>query len=353
VERRILVTGGAGFVGSNLALMLARNGHRVTAFDNLKRRGSELALPRLRDGGVAFCHGDIRAPADLAAAPACDLMVECSAEPSVHAGTEGGADYLVQTNLVGTWNCLELARRQRADLLFLSTSRVYPIAGLSALPLERAGDRFALPAGASGPGWSAAGITTGFPLPGARTLYGATKLGSELLIEEYRATYGLRAIVDRCGVLSGPWQMGKVDQGFVVLWAARHAWGGQLRYHGYGGEGLQVRDVLHVADLHSLVELQIAGFERFDGRVFNVGGGPERSISLRELTTACSRRAGRQLAIGADPATRAVDVPWYVTDNAEVCAATGWRPQRDIDGLLDELFSWLAAHRAMLEPILA
>ncbi len=350
--RRILITGGAGFVGSSLALALAEDGHRVTAFDNLRRRGSELALARLRQAGIAFHHGDIRTPSDLAEVPPFDLMLECSAEPSVLAGYGGGPDYVVQTNLIGTFHCLEAARRAGAEFLFLSTSRVYPIAGLSALPLQRGTTRLELPAGAHGEGWSPAGITTQFPLAGARSLYGATKLASELLVEEYRAMYGMRAIVNRCGVLTGPWQMGKVDQGFLVLWASRHLYGGPLAYIGYGGDGLQVRDILHVADLHELIRTQIADFARFDGSVFNVGGGAAQSVSLQELTQACAARAGRSVEIGRDPATRPADVPWYVTDNAGVTAATGWHPRRGTDVILDEVFRWLVDYRSQLAPVL-
>ena len=350
--RRILITGGAGFVGSSLALALRAAGHEVTAFDNLRRRGSELALSRLREAGVHFLHGDIRSRGDLADVRGFDLLLECSAEPSVHAGYGGSPDYLVETNLFGTWNCLELARRERIDFLFLSTSRVYPIAALSALPLVRGVERYELPDGAAGPGWSAQGIRTDFVRDGSRSLYGATKLASELMIEEYRAMYGLRAIVNRCGVLTGPWQMGKVDQGFLVLWAARHLYGGALAYLGYGGEGLQVRDVLHVLDLHDLVARQIDGFERLDGRVFNVGGGLAGSVSLRELTAACAERVGRAVPIGRDPTTRPADVPWYVTDNGAVTTETGWRPQRSISNILDEVFGWLREHRTRLEPIL-
>src|SRR5438477_348415 len=171
----ILVTGGAGFVGSTLALHLKRHdvARRVIALDNLKRRGSELNVPRLRDGGVEFARG----------------------------------------------------------------------------------------------------ISEEFPLSGARSLYGATKLASELFIEEYAYAYGLRAVVDRCGVLAGPWQMGKVDQGFVALWVARHLFEGRLSYIGFGGSGKQVRDVLHVDDLCDLVTRQIARLDDVGGEVFNVGGG--------------------------------------------------------------------------------
>src|SRR5271166_6900230 len=143
--RRILVTGGAGFVGANVALNWkpAFPGAEVVALDNLKRRGSELALPRLRAGGVVFLHGDVRAPEDLDAAGPVDLMLECSAEPSVHAGYGHSPEYLVNANLTGLINCLEHLRRTGGHLVFLSSSRVYPIASLRALPLERRGERLA------------------------------------------------------------------------------------------------------------------------------------------------------------------------------------------------------------------
>ncbi|MBL9079570.1 MAG: NAD-dependent epimerase/dehydratase family protein [Planctomycetes bacterium] len=353
----LLVTGGAGFVGSNLALMWKRDEpqRRVVALDNLRRRGSELALPRLRAGGVEFRHGDIRNPEDLAEVGAFDLLLECSAEPSVHAGYDGSPDYLIHTNLVGTKNCLEAARRHRADTVFLSTSRVYPIDPLRALPLEVAGSRLAPKRGAALPaGFSAAGISTDFTLNGHRSLYGATKLCSEHLIEEYAAAYGMRAVVNRCGVLTGPWQMGKVDQGFLVLWASRHLFGKPLAYMGFGGHGHQVRDLLHAADLYDLVRLQVRDIDRHRGQVYNVGGGLDRSVSLAELTARCAARTGgRSPAIEADPQTRAADIPYYVTDNTLVTERTGWRPQRSVDFVLDDVFRWLVDHRAALEPILA
>jgi CDP-paratose 2-epimerase len=354
---RILITGGAGFVGSSLALMLTRDlpGVEVCAFDNLRRRGSELALGRLRNGGVEFVHGDVRCPDDLAGVGRFDLILECSAEPSVQAGYQGSPTYVIQTNLAGTVHCLEAARKQHADMIFLSTSRVYPIERLRRLPLERGQDRFDLSAASSGPGWSFNGIDTGFPLTGRRSLYGATKLAAELLIEEYRAMYGLRTIINRCGVISGPWQMGKVDQGFIVLWAARHLFGGPLGYAGFGGDGLQVRDVLHVADLSDLIRLQIIDLSRHDGGLFNVGGGRERSVSLVELTRLCQERAGVGIPrnpITRDPETNPADVPYYVTDNHQITTATGWEPHRGLSVLLDDIFSWLREHRGMLEPIL-
>jgi len=324
----------------------------VRALDNLKRRGSELALTRLRAAGVTFVHGDVRSPDDIGDAGPFDVLVECSAEPSVHAGYGSSPAYVIQTNLTGTINCLEAARTHGAAMIFLSTSRVYPIARLRALPLERRGDRLDVADGASGPGWSAGGIGADFPLSGHRSMYGATKLASELIIDEYRSMYGLRAVVNRCGVLSGPWQMGKVDQGFMVLWAARHLFGGPLGYTGFGGEGLQVRDVLHVSDLYELVQLQLRDLPRYDGALFNVGGGRERSVSLLELTTMCRERSGREFGLDTRAETSPADVPYYISDNTQVTAATGWMPRQTVGAVLDDIFSWLHQHRAMLEPIL-
>lgn len=350
----ILVTGGAGFVGSNLALSWKRDfpDARVISLDNLKRRGSELTLPRLRAGGIEFVHGDVRNREDLESLGDCDLLLECSAEPSVQAGYDGDARYLLNTNLAGTLNCLEYSRTRSARMVFLSTSRVYPIAPVRALPLEERGTRLVIPETASGTGWSARGISEDFPLTGPRSLYGATKLASELFIEEYVATYGMQAVVNRCGVLTGPWQMGKVDQGFVTLWASQFLFGGRLGYIGFGGKGVQIRDILHVEDLHDLIKRQTADFVSHSGQVYNAGGGASNSISLCELTALCKARTGATLEMGSRPETHPADIPYYVTDNSRVTAATGWVPQRSVEQILDEVFEWLRAHRAQLEPLL-
>src|SRR5690349_12064660 len=142
----VLITGGSGFVGGNLCVGLAARhpDWSITALDNLNRRGAELNLPRLRESGVRFVHGDVRDPADLLALPRVDAIVECSAEPSALAGTDGSPDYLVRSNLFGAYHCLELARRDDAQFVFLSTSRVYPYGALDALPYRETATRFEL-----------------------------------------------------------------------------------------------------------------------------------------------------------------------------------------------------------------
>lgn len=348
--QRILITGGAGFVGSNLALQFksAYPGREILAMDNLRRRGSELALDRLKRAGVIFFHGDVRRPEDVDRIGRFDLLLECSAEPSVKAGYDGDPRYLIHTNLGGTVNCLEAARRFGAGVVFLSTSRVYPVAALREIPLVREKDRLVVAPDQAGPGWSADGICVDFPLAGSRSMYGATKLCAELLVQEYAAMYGLPSVIDRCGVIAGPWQMGRVDQGFVSLWAARHLFGGKLNYIGFGGGGHQVRDILHVDDLFYLIDRQLSHLSDVGGRIFNVGGGNAVSVSLRELTMLCRERSGNDIPVGTVTDTHPADIPYYVTDTDDVTRATGWRPEKSIHNILADIFSWLETHRGSL-----
>ncbi len=350
---RILITGGAGFVGSNLAIALAGGrDDEILALDNLHRRGSELNLPRLEAAGVEFLRGDVREPADLESLPQLDAIVECSAEPSVMSGAEGDTSYVMHTNLTGAYNCLELARRDGAAMVFLSTSRVYPVAALASLRLDESETRFTIAAEQELEGVSPAGIAEDFPLRGARTLYGATKLAAELLIDEYRESFGLRAVVDRCGVIAGPWQMGKVDQGVFTHWMLSHHFGQPLRYIGFGGQGKQVRDLIHIDDLIELVREQLAAIERWDGVVANVGGGAECSLSLAETTGICRELSGNEVPIEPVAETRAGDVPVYLSDCDLLYQHTDWRPQRSAEQTLRDIHAWIAANEDQLPEAL-
>jgi CDP-paratose 2-epimerase len=323
----------------------------VSALDNLHRPGSELNLPRLRDSGVSFTRGDVRALDDLIAVGAIDALVECSAEPSALAGADGSVDYVVQTNLFGAYNCLELARRHGAYVVFLSTSRVYPVAGLRSLSLEETDTRFELAAEQPLKGASPEGIAEHFPLDGARTLYGSTKLAAELLIEEYREGFGLRAVVDRCGVIAGPWQMGKVDQGVFAYWVLAHHFRRPLEYIGFGGGGKQVRDLLHVSDLVDLVDTQLGDPARWDGAKLNVGGGRANTLSLRETSALCERITGNAVPITPVAETRPGDVPIYISDCAALGAVSDWRPRHDAESVLADIHEWVRAHEADMKRI--
>ena len=352
--RRVVITGGAGFVGSNLAVSLASRHPEweVIALDNLYRKGSELNLPRLEQAGVEFVRGDVREPDDLAALPPISALIECSAEPSVMSGVDGDTSYLLHTNLTGAYNCLELARRDGAFFVFLSTSRVYPVAPQVELNLEEGETRFEIAAEQDVSGVSPAGISEDFPLQGARTLYGTTKLAAELLIEEYRAAFGLPAVSDRCGVIAGPWQMGKVDQGVFTHWMLAHYFRNPLSYIGFGGHGKQVRDLLHVEDLIDLVERQLLDQAAWDGRTVNVGGGRECSLSLLETTEICQRLTGNEVPIAAVPETRSGDVPVYLSDCARLFGLDAWRPRRSAEQVLADIHDWIAADEARIAAAL-
>ncbi len=341
----MLITGGAGFVGSNLAVSLLERhpDWEVTALDNLYRRGSALNLPRLEEAGVEFVKGDVREPSDLGALPRFDAIVECSAEPSVMSGVDGDTGYLVHTNLTGAYNCLELARRDGAFFVFLSTSRVYPVAPQVDLRLEETVTRFELTEDQDVRGVSPAGISEDFPLEGARTLYGATKLAAELLVEEYRASLGVPAVIDRFGVIAGPWQMGKVDQGVFTHWMLAHYFRNPLSYIGFGGHGKQVRDLLHALDLVDLVERQLLDPEKWDGQTVNAGGGYECSLSLCETTGICQRLTGNEVEIAPVAETRQGDVPIYLSDCARLFDLDEWRPRRSAEDVLADIYEWVAA----------
>jgi CDP-paratose 2-epimerase len=349
-EHRVLVTGGAGFVGANLAIALAERhpGWEIVAFDNLKRRGSELNLPRLRSAGVHFEQGDVREPKDLLSLPKVDALVECSAEPSVLAGTDGAPDYVVKTNLFGAWHCLELARRDGAQVIFLSTSRVYPVDPLTQLRLEETDTRYELSDDQPVHGASSKGISEDFPMDGARTIYGTTKLSAEMLVEEYRESYGLRTVVNRCGVIAGPWQMGKVDQGVFAFWMIAHHLGNPLSYIGFDGSGRQVRDLLHVDDLVELLDDQLLRPDHWNGFVSNVGGGRDISLSLAETTALCREITGREVPVESAGEDRPGDIPVYISDCSRLFAHTDWRPARSARDVLLDLDSWISDHQEAL-----
>ena len=351
---RVLVTGGAGFVGANLSIQLAGRhpDWQLVAFDNLHRRGSELNVPRLRMAGVSFAHGDIREPTDLWDIGELDAIVECSAEPSVMGGLRSDADYIVRTNLLGAHHCLELAREHEAQLVFLSTSRVYPVESQNALNYQERETRFELEPGQPFEGVSEMGISERFPLHGARTLYGATKLAAELLITEYAAAFGLRAAIDRFGVIAGPWQMGKADQGVFSHWMINHYFRRPLTYFGYGGSGKQVRDLISIDDVVDLVEQQLLDPDHWAGFVGNAGGGREISLSLLETTELCRELTGNEIEIPGDPKTRAGDVPIYLSDCDLLYGQTDWRPKRRPREILEAIFLWVRDNERAIERAL-
>lgn len=355
MSNRILISGGAGFVGSSLAIGLKQlhPDWSIICLDNLRRRGSELNLPRFKALGIDFVHGDVRSTDDLdPQVLQVDTIIDCAAEPSILAGFNS-PQYLLNTNLVGTINLLELARKTRANLLFLSTSRVYSIEPLSTLSIVENETRLELAQEQTSPGISWGGVSEDFPLNSYRSLYGTTKLASELLIAEYRHSFGLQAIINRCGILTGPWQMGKVDQGVIVLWMAAHHFKKSLKYIGYGGTGKQVRDFLHVRDLLRLVDYQLNNFDALDGDVLNVGGGRYSNLSLLEMTHLCQEITGNKIEIESVTTKRQGDIPIYITDCDRIFQKTQWQPEIKPEKTFADIYNWIVQYEDSLRPILS
>ena len=166
-------------------------------------------------------------------------------------------------------------------------------------------------------------------------------------------SYGMKAIIDRCGIIAGSGQFGKTDQGVVSLWVANHHFGLPLNYTGFGGKGHQVRDVVHPLDLMDLLTRQLEKPKYWNGEPFNIGGGRPISVSLAELTRICRDTVGRSISIGCVDKTERMDVPLYITDYAKAQKSFGWRPKRDIKSIVTEIAGWIRWNDEQLRPIFA
>ena len=263
-------------------------------------------------------------------------------------------DYLIETNYTGTFNTLKFAVKHSAKLIFLSTSRVYSIPCINKIRITETPHRFEIDEIQEIDGVAKEGISEIFPvIQGYRSLYGSTKLASELLIKEFEQSFGLQTVINRCGVISGPYQMGKIDQGVAVLWVAKHYWKKPLQYIGYGGEGKQVRDILHIDDLSILISWQIEHFQSVAGETYNVGGGARNSISLREMTSLCEEVVDSKIEIGSQSQSRPGDIPIYISDCSNLIESTDWRPKKSTKDIFVDIFDWINQNETSLKSILA
>jgi CDP-paratose 2-epimerase len=350
---RILITGGCGFIGSNIAIYLKKinNKNKIYCADNFYRKGSIENKKRLLKKDIVVIKCDIRNEKDLNKIPKFDLLIDCAADPSVATGYNNGLRYLIDTNLIGTLNCLNLVKRNKAKIIFLSSSRIYPFDIINASKYKIIDKCFFPMKNILGLNKNK-GINENFQTTGLKTFYGYTKFSSEELIKEYCYAYNISYVINRCGVVAGPWQWGKIDQGFIVYWILCYLFNKKLNYIGYGGNGNQVRDVLNINDLVKLISLQTHNFEKFNNELFNIGGGQSNKISLYNLTKKTDEIFKFKKKISRIKKTRYGDIPYYVTDNTKIYEKCGWEPEISVLKTVEEIFDWIKINKILLKKYL-
>ena len=336
---KILITGGCGFVGSNLALFLKKKGFTVHTLDNLTRKGSRYNSNLLKKQKIKNYKINISNIKKIKSLPKYDLILDCCAEAAVEI-SKNDFDKVINTNLIGTINILKKSKNDKSKIIFISSSRIYPLEEMNKVIKNKNLK-------------SKIKISKMFSekdkIIGPKTIYGLTKLCSEMLIEEFSYAYKLKYLINRCGVISGPLQFGKQDQGFVSLWIWRHLNKKKLSYIGYGGYGNQIRDVLHIDDLSELILLQIKNINKINNKLFTVGGSKTSYTSLNQLTKLCQKITGNKIKMGKVSKTSSYDIPYYLSDNTHVSNTYRWKPKRNINQVVMDTFLWLKKNKPIIK----
>lgn len=337
---RFLVTGGAGFIGCNYVHRLLCRGEQVTVYDNLSRRGvdANIAWLRAEHGAESFrlVVGDVRDYAALVeAVREVDVVVHLAGQTAVTTSVASPrADF--EDNALGTFNVLEAARcgGRNPVVLYASTNKVY--GGMEDVAVVEEASRYAY---------------RDFPLgiPETQPLdfhspYGCSKGAGDQYVRDYARIYGLRTVVLRQSCIYGPRQMGVEDQGWVAWFLIAAVSGRPITIY---GDGKQVRDVLFVDDLLDLYDAAIAHIETAAGQVYNIGGGPERTISVwAEFGQIVERLLGRPVPVSyAD--WRPGDQRIYVSDIRKAERELGWRPAVGVEEGVERLYAWVLANRRL------
>ena len=339
---RILITGGAGFIGCNLAAACIEAGHRVTLFDNLSRRGSAAHLAWLAaDYGDAFTfvRGDIRDyPAILRAAEGQEAIYHLAAQTAVTTSvTDPRRDF--EINALGAFNVLEAARNAGHDPVFIysSTNKVY--GGMEDALAQELATRYVLPDYPDG-------VSEERPLD-FHSPYGCSKGCADQYVRDYSRIYGLRSVVFRQSCIYGRRQMGVEDQGWVAWFVIAAVTGKPISIY---GNGKQVRDLLHVDDLVRAFQMATGKIDIIKGQVYNLGGGPANTLSIwAEFGPLLTELAGRAIEPAAFCEWRPGDQPVFVADVSKASREFGWVPQVGVREGITRLMAWVQANRALFD----
>ena len=329
----ILITGGAGFVGSNLADALLTDGHSVTVVDSLVRPGTERNLQWLQERhphALTFIRGDVRDPeAVIEACADCDVIYHLAGQVAVTTSVENPrSDF--EINALGSFNVLEGARAggRQPVVVFTSTNKVY--GGMEDVEIRREPTRYVyrdLPSG----------------VPESRPLdfhspYGCSKGAADQYVRDYSRIYGIPTVVFRMSCIYGPRQFGNEDQGWLAHFMIAASSGEPISIY---GDGLQVRDALFVDDLVRAFRLAVERIGTTAGRVYNIGGGPANTISVwSEFGPVLAGLLGAQPEVGFEP-WRPGDQLCYVSDVTRAGNEFDWAPEVDLTTGLRRLWAWV------------
>ena len=344
----VLIPGGCGFIGSSIATYLKKNFKKieVISVDNLSRNTSYLNQKKLRKQNIENINIDISSNKFISGfgrkKKKVDLIIDCCAEPSVEVSKKK-PEIVFNSNLKTTLNLLEIAKKNNSKFIYLSTSRVYSISQINKI-FNKFDNKKKLPRNIM--------ISEKFSTDSPITLYGFTKLSSEILIKEYSYLYNIKYIINRCGVVSGYGQFGRQDQGFLSMWLWKHLTKTPLNYQGFGGYGNQVRDVLDISDLCELIKEQIIKINKINNSVFNVGGGPGNAISLKELTNYSRIITATKIIVGKKFVTSNYDLRYYITNNKKIYSKYNWRIKTSIKDIINNTLESLVKNKKKLLKIL-
>ena len=336
---KILITGGAGFIGSNLTAHFVRAGHTLTIFDNFSRRGSEANLAWLKESfgdEIGVMRGDVReAEAIVEAATGQEAIFHLAGQVAVTTSVAHPRDDF-ENNALGTFNTLEAARAAGTNPIFIYTSTNKVYGGMEAAKIVDLGQRYGF---ADLPN----GVPETWPLD-FHSPYGCSKGAGDQYVRDYQRIYGLPTVVFRQSAIYGPRQFGVEDQGWLAFFAICAATGRSFTIY---GDGKQVRDLLYIDDLARAFELAIQNIDHTAGQVYNIGGGVARSLSVwTETQPLLEELAGRTITVSHGD-WRPGDQKVYLSDISKAKADFGWEPKVSPEEGLLRLWRWIQANRGL------
>lgn len=339
---KIIITGGAGFIGSNTAAWYAKRGHRVVIADNLSRRGTKENMAWLRktvpSGSIALSRVDVRRPAAIDRVFSknrdADFVLHLAAQVAVTTSVVNPRhDFSV--NAFGTFNVLEAVRKHcpQTPFVYASTNKVY--GGMTEVRVKKNRDRYVYQDYPKG-------VDESFPL-NFHSPYGCSKGSADQYVRDYARIYGMKTIVFRQSCIYGERQFGVEDQGWVAWFIIARTLGRPITIY---GDGMQVRDVLHVQDLIRAYDAARRCASKYRGEVYNIGGGASNAIPVAWVLQDLNRSLGEEYPLSYED-WRPGDQPIFVCNVGKANRELGWKPKITAPQGIRKLYKWVQENRSL------